>query len=128
MRVLIADDDPTAREALGALVECWGNEVFFCADGAEAIAAASWFSPNIIILDLEMPIMDGISAARQLRELYPAATWCLIAYTGRGSNAQREATRAAGFTEHFCKPSDLGKLERILDTRYVPRQGVLGAP
>lgn len=83
MKVLIADDDRAAREALGALAQCYGHEVFFCADGMEVITAVAWVWPDLIILDIDMPGMDGISAARRLGGLYPSARWCLIAYTGK---------------------------------------------
>lgn len=64
--------------------------------------------------------MDGISTARSLIDLFPLAQWRLVAYTGQTSPEQREATIAAGFTEHFCKPYDLAKLEHSLGTGPYP--------
>lgn len=114
MKVLIADDDESERESLGALAELFGHEVVACGDGIEVMAAVAWFWPDLIVLDVEMPGMDGISAAHRLRELYPAAMWHLVAYTGQRSATQRKATIAAGFAEHFCKPDDLAKIERLM--------------
>lgn len=114
MKILIADDNASEREPLGALAAFLGHEVVVCGDGTEVITAVAWFWPDLIILDVEMPGMDGISAARRLGELYPTARWRLVAYTGQRSLAQREATIAAGFTEHFCKPDDLAKIERLM--------------
>jgi CheY-like chemotaxis protein len=115
VRVLVADDNVDAGDALGTLLEIDGYEVLLARDGAQAVEMALESRPAIVILDIGMPVMDGLEAARRLRATAEGRTMCLIALTGWDREKDRELTRAAGFDAHVVKPLSIESLREVLE-------------
>jgi len=116
LRVLLVDDHEEAVKALGTLLELWGHEVRVALDGPSALDAAGELRPELVLLDIGLPEMDGWEVARRLRQLPGAAGAVLVALTGYGQRADRERSREAGFDHHLVKPVDPGVLrERLAD-------------
>jgi two-component system CheB/CheR fusion protein len=113
-RVLIVEDNDDAREMLRILLEREGHEVFVAADGAEGIKLASRVQPELALIDLGLPIIDGYEVARHIRrQLHQPER--LIALTGYGQAEDRQRCLEAGFDEHLVKPVDPGRLTELLD-------------
>lgn len=113
-RVLIADDNTDAADSLRMLLEMDGHEVRTANDGIHALETAESFRPNIALLDLGMPGLNGYEVARRMNlnpQLRPVT---LAALTGWGQADDRRLTAEAGFKHHLTKPIDLGELRRIL--------------
>jgi CheY-like chemotaxis protein len=113
-RILVADDNADAASALATLLELEGHEVTVAHDGQEAVMKASNFRPELVFLDLGMPVMDGFEAARRLRALPGGDEVLLVALTGWGQPGDRSRTRAAGFDRHLVKPADPAALTEVL--------------
>jgi len=114
-RVLVVDDSPDVADSLGLLLKTFGAEVRVAHSGAEGLAACAEFAPELIFLDISMPVMDGLETARRLRELPTARTATLVALTGRGEEETRRRVKEAGFDCHVTKPADLDEVEALLD-------------
>jgi CheY-like chemotaxis protein len=114
LRVLVADDNRDAAESLAALLRILGNDVKVAYDGIEAVEAARAFRPNVILLDIGMPLLDGYGAAREIRRDPQIGVAKLVALTGWGQEEDRQRVRAAGFDEHIVKPAELEVLRRML--------------
>jgi signal transduction histidine kinase len=113
-RILIADDNPDSLESLALVLQLKGNEVRTASDGAKALAEAQAFHPDVVLLDIGMPQMNGYDACRRIRESDWGRGMLLIALTGWGQQEDRERSRAAGFDYHFVKPIDPDNLMRQL--------------
>ena len=113
-RILIADDNPDSLESLALVLQLKGNEVRTASDGAKAVAEAEAFHPDVVLLDIGMPQMNGYDACRRIRESDWGRSMLLIALTGWGQQEDRERSRAAGFDYHFVKPIDPDNLMRQL--------------
>ena len=121
-RVLIVDDNADAASSLTELLKQWGHTVTTAFTGDEGVTRAASFRPDIALLDLGMPGMDGFEAARRIRALPGGTQMMLIAVTGWGQEHDRERTRAAGFDHHLLKPIDFDALELILaEPLHEPR-------
>jgi CheY-like chemotaxis protein len=103
-RVLVADDNQDAAEALSLQLQFGGHEVRVAHDGTEALEIAQSFQPDVMLLDLGMPKMDGYAVARAIRLLPWGQRVTLIAVTGWGQQQDRRKTAEAGFDEHLVKP------------------------
>ena len=103
-RILVADDNHDAAEALSLQLQLAGHDVRTAHDGVEALAVAKTFVPDIVLLDLGMPKMDGYEVARQLRLGQQERRMTLIALTGWGQQQDRDRTSNAGFDAHLVKP------------------------
>ena len=102
-RILLIEDDADAREVLQMSLEFRGHEVAVAADGAEGLSVAAAIQPEVVVVDLGLPGLDGLEVARRLRDtLGPGSR--LIALTGYGRREDRERTAAAGFDQHLTKP------------------------
>ena len=123
-RVVIADDNADAVSTLAQLLRLQGHEVWTASDGIEAVEQASARRPDAIVLDIGMPGLDGIEAARRIRALPGGEQPLIVALTGWGQPADREKTRAAGFDCHLVKPADpnevLALIERGHESRDAP--------
>jgi PAS domain S-box-containing protein len=119
-RILVVDDNVDGAESLATLLELYGHEVRTALDGPAALAVADEFRPDVVLLDIGLPGMDGYEVARQLRarEAFRAAR--LIAMTGWGQDADRERSRQAGFDLHLVKPVDPAELRRVLGAPPAP--------
>ena len=113
-RILIVDDNADAAESLGRVLETLGYETRTASDGVEGLAAMADFSPDVAILDIGMPKMDGFELARHIRERNGGMDVALIAMTGWGQAADRERTSEAGFDDHLVKPVEPTALARRL--------------
>lgn len=113
-KVLVADDNSDAAESLGMLLELMGNEVRTAADGLEAVEVAEVFRPDVMVLDIGMPRLDGNAAARRIRATEWGRRTVLIALTGWGQAEDRRRTAEAGFDMHLTKPVDPGTLDALL--------------
>jgi PAS domain S-box-containing protein len=112
-RILVADDNRDGRESLRLLLEAMGNEVRTAIDGEEAVAVAAEFGPEVALLDIGMPRINGYEAARQIRERPGGEQIVLVALTGWGKEDDRRRSREAGFDHHWVKPVDISALQRL---------------
>jgi CheY-like chemotaxis protein len=103
-RILVADDSRDAAEALALLLQLAGHDVRTVHDGVEALAVSKRFKPEVVLLDLGMPRMDGYEAARQMRRREWGKRAALIALTGWGQPQDRQRTAEVGFDAHLVKP------------------------
>ena len=113
-RVLVVDDNVDAAESLAAILSREGHELRLAHDGRAAIAGVAEFRPDVVILDLGMPDMDGVEVAKSIGRLPGARPACLIALTGWGQDADKRRTREAGFDWHLVKPADPAQILRLL--------------
>jgi PAS domain S-box-containing protein len=113
-RVLLIEDERDSREMLGLLLSAVGHEIRDAADGATGLDVAKNWSPDVIVVDLGLPGLDGYEVARRARAL-PGGRPILVALTGYGFAEDRRRTREAGFDHHVVKPADLRVLMGIID-------------
>jgi signal transduction histidine kinase len=113
-RVLVVDDNVDNAESLALLLRLGGHEARTAQTGPGAIAAASEFRPEVVLLDIGLPGMDGYEVARRLREGTGGKTLLLVAQTGYGQEDDRCRSRQAGFDAHLVKPIDPGTLLTLL--------------
>ncbi len=113
-RVLVVDDNRDAADSLGALLGCMGSEARIAYDGPGALDAVHHWQPEVVLLDLGMPGMDGYEVARRIRASWKDETIRLIALTGWGQQQDRERTREAGFDHHLVKPVEMAALQALL--------------
>jgi PAS domain S-box-containing protein len=103
-RILIVDDNSDAARTLAMLMEIDGHHVRTASNGAEAIAETRSFAPDIIFMDVGMPLMDGMEATRHIRALPRGNEIFIVALTGWGQDSDRQHTRSAGMDHHLVKP------------------------
>ena len=113
-RILVADDFPQSAAMLARLLRQDGHRVQIAHDGVEAVETAAWFRPDVAVLDIAMPKLDGYDAARMIREQSWGKPLILIALSGWGQQLDRERTKAAGFDAHLTKPAKYETLMTIL--------------
>jgi signal transduction histidine kinase/CheY-like chemotaxis protein len=113
-RILVADDNADSAESLALLLTLRGSEVRTARDGWEAVEAAAAFGPDVVLLDIGMPRLNGYEAARKIREQSRGEWMVLIALTGWGQNEDRQRSTEAGFDFHLVKPVDFAALEQLL--------------
>jgi len=104
LRVLVVDDNHDAVETLALLMRLEGHNVAVAFDGANALAEAAKFQPQVVLLDIGMPGMDGYQVAHELRAREPKRSMVILALTGYGQPEDRARAEAAGFTGHLTKP------------------------
>ena len=121
-RVLVVDDNTDAAEMLSDWLMGFGHEVATAHDGPTALALLPHFSPDVMLLDIGLPVMDGFDVARRVLERHGACQPFLVAVTGYGQPADRERAARAGFGAHLVKPVDLDALASLLSS--APRPGV----
>ncbi len=119
-RILLADDNRDALDSLATLLQCDGHEVFTAADGAEALELASSCRPDVMLLDIGMPKLDGYEVARRVRQEPWGGATVLIALTGWGQEEDRRRSREVGFNSHLVKPLDLDALTVLLARLPAP--------
>jgi PAS domain S-box-containing protein len=121
LRVLIVDDNRDSAESLGMLMQLAGHRVRIALDGPTALESARTFQPRIMLLDIEMPDMNGYEVARRIREQPSTQEVLLVAMTGYASDADRRRCREAGFDHHLVKPIDYDALQRLLASLGSPK-------
>jgi len=107
VRLLIADDDPNALEAYELFFDAHGYDTRTTGDGADALAQYHAWHPHAVVLDVQMPGMDGRTVAREIRRLQLAPAPLLVAITALTSRCEQDESIKAGFDHHFGKPADL---------------------
>ncbi|WP_437300562.1 ATP-binding protein [Sorangium sp. So ce426] len=124
LRVLIVEDNVDAASTLADALLALGQEVWIADDGPRALKAAAEHRPDLVLLDIGLPGMDGYEVARRLREA-ELCSGALIALTGYGQASDRRRAEAAGFDAHFVKPMSLDALAGIVDAAAASgaRQG-----
>jgi PAS domain S-box-containing protein len=113
-RILVVDDNIDSAQSLALLLQILGHRVQTALGGTEALATVEAFDPEIVLLDIGMPEMDGYEVARRLRFRFGRDTPRLVALTGFGQEADRARSRSAGFDAHLVKPVDLALLQELL--------------
>ncbi|WP_168210324.1 response regulator [Persicimonas caeni] len=114
LSIALVDDDQDVREPMRMLLETWGHTVTDAKSGEEGVELVVAQRPDVVLMDIGMPGVDGYEAARQVRQTLRESTPRLIAMTGFGSSRDRERSRAAGFDAHIVKPARPDELKRIL--------------
>ena len=119
-RVLIADDNRDSAETLAELLRMEGHAVTVVHDGPGSLAVFEEFRPEVVLLDIGMPGLDGYEVARRVRASRCGSGIKLIAITGWGQENDRQRAFAAGFDHHLTKPVDLQRLSTLLQTSTQP--------
>jgi CheY-like chemotaxis protein len=114
LRILIADDNRDGAETLGMFLGLSGHDVVLAHTGAEALEVASRYRPDVAVLDIGMPVLNGYEVAKSIRREAWGSNLTLIAVTGWGQEDDKRAAYAAGFDHHLTKPVDPEQLERLL--------------
>ena len=113
-RVLVVDDNEDAANTLAMILKMEDHEVDTAYSGAQALEHIGEFRPDVVLLDIGLPGLDGYGVAEKIREKYGKLGIQLIAITGYGQEADRIRTREAGFVHHLVKPVDFADLRRVL--------------
>ena len=122
-RILVVEDNLDGRLALVELIEANGHAVLGAADGPEALRIAAVWKPDVVLLDLGLPSMDGYEVAARLRAHQDLASTRLVALTGWGASRDKERTAAAGFDAHLIKPVPPERLLQLLGEWVTPKAG-----
>jgi CheY-like chemotaxis protein len=113
-RILVADDNQDSAAALGTMLELMGHDVRTAHDGLEAVQEAATFQPDVILLDIGMPRLNGYEAARHIRERQQHKGLTLVALSGWDREKDRRRSEQAGFDAHLVKPVDFETLTKLL--------------
>jgi PAS domain S-box-containing protein len=119
-RILVVEDSPDIAETMAMLLGHAGHEVEIANDGPTGLIIAEKSQPDLILLDIGLPDMDGYEVARRLRKNPRTSSAVLAALTGYGQPSDRERTSAAGFDAHFVKPVDFEELQRFVSRTPKP--------
>ena len=117
LRVLVVDDNRDAAETLAVLLEVMGHEVRRVHDGLAALEASAEFDPQLVLLDIGMPGLDGYETCRRLRALPGGAARTVVALTGFGQPQDVQSAQDAGFDHHLVKPLDMAALAALIQAR-----------
>jgi CheY-like chemotaxis protein len=115
LRVLLVDDNRDAADSMAILLEMSGHAVTIAYDGMEAVHVAARMRPDVALVDLAMPGMDGFAVVHALRQMPALANTRYIAMTGFGQASDRQQTQEAGFHRHLVKPVELEALLQAID-------------
>ena len=118
-RVLLVDDSVDAAEAMSMLLETLGHEVRVMHDGPSALAMVDDFAPDVVILDIGLPGIDGFEVAREMRTRTVTKSALLIALTGYGADSDKQKARDAGFDHHLVKPVSFTAIETVIAASFA---------
>ncbi|MGY6217337.1 response regulator [Methylolobus aquaticus] len=118
-KVLIVDDNADAANSLAALMQIAGYETRVAYDGKQGIEVAASFRPEVLLLDLGMPGMNGYDACRHLREQDWGHDIFVVALTAWGQPGDRQKSAAAGFDAHLAKPTDYKTIATLIADRHT---------
>lgn len=122
LRVLVVDDNQEAAEGLAAMLSLLGHDVHVCHDGGQALRAGAALQPDLVFLDIGLPVLSGYDVARQLAGGVCQRPPCLVAITGFGQADHQTLAGAAGFAHHLVKPFMPAQLQALLaEIARVPR-------
>jgi two-component system CheB/CheR fusion protein len=119
LHILVVDDVRESADALAILIGFWGYKVVAAYNGPDALNAALANPPDVVLLDIGLPGMDGCELARRLRQLPRLAKALFVAISGYGQNADVQRCKEAGIDCHFLKPVDPIELREVLRTAAV---------
>jgi signal transduction histidine kinase len=114
IRILVVDDNQDSADSLGLLLKLMGNEVRVVHDGRAAVEVANEFEPRVLLLDIGLPDLNGLEAAKRIRQQPWARQALMIAVTGWGEAVDRQRSKQAGFDHHLVKPLDPDVLTNLL--------------
>ena len=118
--MLVVDDNRDAVESLSLLLKLAGQTVAHAHDGREALAQFAAFDPDVVVLDIGLPVLNGYEVARQMRATATRKV-VLVALTGWGQDEDRRRTTDAGFDHHLVKPVEFESLKTLLASLGTPR-------
>jgi len=121
LRVLVVDDNVDSATTMGVFLDLCGYSTQMAFDGVEAVRAANEFHPDVILMDIGLPGMNGLDAARAIRNEAWARDTTLIAVSGWSQDADRQRSREAGFDHHLVKPVDHIALTEIVNAVATSR-------
>ena len=113
-RILVVDDNRDSADSLEMLLRLKGNDIRIAYDGLEAVDVAETFRPELVLLDIGLPKLNGYDVARRIRQQSWGRDVTLVALTGWGQDEDRRRSQEAGFNLHVVKPVDLDGLEKLL--------------
>jgi PAS domain S-box-containing protein len=116
LRVLVVDDNVDTAQSLAMLLKVSGHQVRIAHTGPTALEAALDYRPNVVLLDIGLPEMDGYEVAKRIRQRPFLQNVVLVAMTGYGQDTDRQRSQEVGFNAHLVKPADFGKVQQILAT------------
>jgi DNA-binding response OmpR family regulator len=116
LRILVVDDNEDGADTLGWMLEALGHAIRVAYDGEAAIGAAAEFRPDVVLLDLGLPKLNGFETCRRLRAQTEGERLTIIAQTGWGQLEDRRRSHEAGFDHHLVKPIDPGVLQKLLES------------
>jgi CheY-like chemotaxis protein len=114
-RVLIVDDNVDLAEALRQVIEGAGHEAVVATSSVEALQLAGAIAPDVVVSDIELPVMDGYELALHLRTQPELASTIFVALTGYGRVHDERRSRESGFQHHLVKPVDVDRLLKIVE-------------
>ena len=115
-RILVVDDNEVGAEVMAMVLETQGHEVQTAHNGRDALETAARMRPEVVLLDLGLPDMDGWEVARRIRQDPTLAGALLVAVTGYSGDVDRDQSREAGFDHYLAKPLAMDVLKRVLGT------------
>jgi CheY-like chemotaxis protein len=119
-RILVVDDSTDTSRLLSRFITLLGHDVRTARDGLEGVEAASEFRPDVVLMDLDMPILDGFDAARRIRDRSLGEQITLVALTPCGGEIDEPRLRGAGFDHHLAKPVDVEALVTLIGRSQPP--------
>ncbi len=122
-RILVVDDNQDGADLMSVLLKLQGHAVEVAHDGVAALKSAAAFDPDVVLLDIGLPGLDGYAVAKQLRDSATGRPPCLIAMTGYGTDEDRRRTQEAGFDHHIVKPIEPADLNALL-ARSMAAMGI----
>jgi len=114
-RILVADDNPVSRELVRELLESPDREILEASQGAEALEMIAEFSPELVLLDIQMPLVDGYAVVRRLRQDPRFAGLRVVALTAYAMQGDRQRALSAGFDDYITKPIDGAALRKRVE-------------
>ena len=112
--MLVVDDNVDAAQSLAVLLEMTGHEVRLAYDGPSALEAAIEYRPDVVLLDIGLPGLDGYEVAQRIRQQATLKGMVLVALMGYGQDRDRQRSQEAGFDYHMVKPASFDEIEKIL--------------
>jgi CheY-like chemotaxis protein len=114
-RVLVVDDHEDTAQSMALLISSWGHEVQVVHDGRTGLARVLEWHPDVVFLDVRMPVMDGLEMTRRIRSQADLRQPTLVALTGFGQKGDIDLSRSAGVDNHLVKPADPARLKSLIE-------------
>lgn len=121
LNILIVDDNEASAKTLGWMMELLEHNVKLAHDGGNAIELAKSFAPDVVLLDIGLPGMNGYEVCSAMRMLPALEHTVFIAQTGWGQNEHRQRSKEAGFHYHLVKPIDMDELQKLIESLKLTR-------